>query len=36
MFCTASGRAWMSGLPVTEVQQILRRSALKSYTPGGA
>lgn len=33
MFCTASGRAWMSGLPVAEVQKILRRSALRSYTP---
>jgi IclR family pca regulon transcriptional regulator len=33
MFCTASGRAYLSGLPSAEVQKILRRSALKSFTP---
>jgi IclR family pca regulon transcriptional regulator len=33
MFCTASGRAWLSGLPVAEIQKYLRRSALKAYTP---
>lgn len=33
MFCTASGRAFLSGLPVAEAQKYLRRSALKSYTP---
>jgi IclR family transcriptional regulator, pca regulon regulatory protein len=33
MFCTAAGRAYLSGLPVAEVQKILRRSALKAYTP---
>jgi IclR family transcriptional regulator, pca regulon regulatory protein len=33
IFCTASGRAWLSGLPVAEVQRVLRRCALRSYTP---
>ena len=33
MFCTASGRAWLSGLPSVEVQKILRRSPLKAFTP---
>jgi DNA-binding IclR family transcriptional regulator len=33
MFCTASGRAWLSGLPVAEIQKYLRRSPLKPYTP---
>jgi DNA-binding IclR family transcriptional regulator len=33
MFCTASGRAYLSGLPTAEVQKLLRRSALKSFTP---
>ena len=32
MFCTASGRAYLSGLPTAEVQKLLRRSALKSFT----
>ena len=32
MFCTASGRAWLSGLPVAEIQKYLRRSSLKPYT----
>jgi IclR family pca regulon transcriptional regulator len=33
MFCTASGRAYLSGLPTAEVQKLLRRSPLKSFTP---
>ena len=33
MFCTASGRAYLSGLPAAEVQKILRRSSLKAHTP---
>ncbi len=33
MFCTASGRAYLSGLPAAEVQKILRRSTLKAFTP---
>jgi DNA-binding IclR family transcriptional regulator len=33
MFCTASGRAYLSGLPLAEVQKLLRRSPLKPYTP---
>jgi IclR family transcriptional regulator, pca regulon regulatory protein len=33
MFCTASGRAYLSGLPMAEVQKLLRRMPLKSFTP---
>jgi IclR family transcriptional regulator, pca regulon regulatory protein len=33
MYCTASGRAYLSGLPTAEVQKILRRGPLKPYTP---
>ncbi len=33
MYCTASGRAYLSGLPAAEAQKLLRRSALKQYTP---
>jgi IclR family transcriptional regulator, pca regulon regulatory protein len=33
MYCTASGRAYLSGLPTAEVQKILRRGPLKQYTP---
>jgi IclR family transcriptional regulator, pca regulon regulatory protein len=33
MFCTASGRAYLSGLPTAEVQKLLRRSPLKAFTP---
>jgi IclR family transcriptional regulator, pca regulon regulatory protein len=33
MFCTASGRAYLSGLPTAEVQKLLRRMPLKSFTP---
>jgi DNA-binding IclR family transcriptional regulator len=33
MFCTASGRAWLSGLAPAEAQKVLRRSTLKAFTP---
>src|ERR1700746_2321974 len=33
MYCTASGRAYLSGLPVAEGQRILRRATLKAFTP---
>ena len=33
MYCTASGRAYLSALPAAEVQRILRRSALRQFTP---
>jgi IclR family pca regulon transcriptional regulator len=33
MFCTASGRAYLSGLPLAEVQKLLRRSPMKPFTP---
>ncbi len=33
MFCTASGRAYLSGLPRVEAQKILRRSTLRQFTP---
>jgi IclR family pca regulon transcriptional regulator len=33
MFCTASGRAYLSALPTTEVQKILRRSSIRQFTP---
>jgi DNA-binding IclR family transcriptional regulator len=33
MFCTASGRAYLSGLPAPDAQKLLRRSTLKAYTP---
>ncbi len=33
MFCTASGRAYLSGLPLVEVQKLLRRAPLKQFTP---
>jgi len=33
MFCTASGRAFLSGLPPAEAQKIVRRSSLKQFTP---
>jgi IclR family transcriptional regulator, pca regulon regulatory protein len=32
MYCTASGRAYLSGLPAAEVQKILRRATLKPFT----
>jgi IclR family transcriptional regulator, pca regulon regulatory protein len=33
MYCTASGRAYLSALPTAEVQKILRRSSLQRFTP---
>jgi IclR family transcriptional regulator, pca regulon regulatory protein len=33
MYCTASGRAYLSTLPNVEVQKILRRSPLRQFTP---
>src|SRR5882762_9504186 len=33
MYCTASGRAYLSALPTGEVQRILRRSTLRQFTP---
>jgi IclR family transcriptional regulator, pca regulon regulatory protein len=33
MYCTASGRAYLSALPAAEIQRILRRSELRPLTP---
>lgn len=33
MYCTASGRAYLSTLPESEVQRMLRRSSLHALTP---
>jgi IclR family pca regulon transcriptional regulator len=33
MYCTASGRAYLSVLPRKDAQQILRRSTLRQFTP---
>ncbi len=33
MYCTASGRAYLSALPMAEAQKIVRRSALRQFTP---
>lgn len=33
MYCTASGRAYLSALPPAEAQRIVRRSALRQFTP---
>jgi IclR family transcriptional regulator, pca regulon regulatory protein len=33
MFCTAAGRAYLSRLPMSEVNDILDRSALRALTP---
>jgi IclR family transcriptional regulator, pca regulon regulatory protein len=33
MYCTASGRAYLSALPLAEVQKILRRSPIRQFTP---
>lgn len=33
MYCTASGRAYLSALPVAEAKQLLRRSDLCALTP---
>jgi len=33
MYCTSSGRAYLSALPRDEVRDILQRSALRAFTP---
>jgi IclR family transcriptional regulator, pca regulon regulatory protein len=33
MYCTASGRAYLSALPPAEAQKIVRRSVIKQFTP---
>jgi DNA-binding IclR family transcriptional regulator len=33
MYCTASGRAYLSALPATEALQVLRESSLRALTP---
>ena len=33
MYCTASGRAYLSALPAAEAQRLLRQSALRPLTP---
>ena len=33
MYCTASGRAYLSALPAPEAQQLLRQSSLRALTP---
>lgn len=33
MYCTASGRAYLSALPSAEAQNLLRRSSLRALTP---
>ncbi|MGA7540312.1 MAG: IclR family transcriptional regulator C-terminal domain-containing protein [Steroidobacteraceae bacterium] len=33
MYCTASGRAYLSALPAVEAQRLLRQSSLRSLTP---
>ena len=33
MYCTASGRAYLSGLPAEQVQRLLGESALRALTP---
>jgi IclR family transcriptional regulator, pca regulon regulatory protein len=33
MYCTASGRAYLSALPAAQAQRLLRRSDLKALTP---
>jgi IclR family pca regulon transcriptional regulator len=33
MYCTASGRAYLSAVPSEEAQRVLRRSALQGLTP---
>lgn len=33
MYCTASGRSYLSALPAVEAQQILRQSSLQALTP---
>ena len=33
MYCTASGRAYLSALPAAEAQRLLRQSSLQPLTP---
>jgi DNA-binding IclR family transcriptional regulator len=33
MYCTAAGRAYLSGLPKTEADALLERSQIRGYTP---
>jgi IclR family pca regulon transcriptional regulator len=33
MYCTASGRAYLSALPPAEAQKIVRRSPIQQFTP---
>ena len=33
MYCTASGRAYLSALPAAEMMRIVRRSTLRRFTP---
>jgi DNA-binding IclR family transcriptional regulator len=33
MYCTASGRAYLSALPAAEAQKIVRRSDIRQFTP---
>ncbi|MGH8137926.1 MAG: IclR family transcriptional regulator [Steroidobacteraceae bacterium] len=33
MYCTASGRAYLSALPAAEAQKIVRRSPMRQFTP---
>lgn len=33
MYCTASGRAYLSVLPTAEAQKIVRRSVIRQFTP---
>src|ERR1700716_2483035 len=33
MYCTASGRAYLSALPSAEAQRIVRRSPIRQFTP---
>ncbi len=33
MYCTASGRAFLSALPLAEAQRIIKRSTLRQFTP---
>jgi DNA-binding IclR family transcriptional regulator len=33
MYCTASGRAYLSALPAAEAQKIVRRCVIRQFTP---
>jgi DNA-binding IclR family transcriptional regulator len=33
MYCTASGRAYLSALPAAEAQKVVRRSVIRQFTP---